>query len=51
MKEGYLQAIERSVFSHRTQRLDDGHQVIFPNDPDLPKPVAFADIRLFLSFG
>jgi hypothetical protein len=41
----YLQAIGRSVFSHRTQRLDDGHQVMFPND-DRPKPVAFADIRL-----
>jgi hypothetical protein len=47
----YLQAIGRSVFSHRTQCLDDGHQVLFPNDADLPKSVAFADIRSFLSSG
>jgi Protein of unknown function (DUF3987) len=45
----YLQSLRQSVLSHVTQKLDDGHQVQFADNPDRPKPIATSDIRLAIT--
>jgi Protein of unknown function (DUF3987) len=41
----YIAMVSHEVFSHRTQKLDAGHQVTFHHDPNLLGRVATADIR------
>jgi hypothetical protein len=47
----YISTLISSVVSNLTQKLDNGHQVAFEEEPFLPQRVATADLRLVQDLG